>query len=82
MILDYTHSKLDAKAFELLQKVVEEGNVFSRIQAMFNGEIINTTEKRQVLHVALRMSEDQQVKADPEIVKNVHAVLKRIKDFS
>lgn len=49
---------------------------------MFNGEIINKTEKRAVLHVALRMKKDEVVKNDPEAVKNVHEVLERIKDFS
>lgn len=49
---------------------------------MFNGEIINKTEKRAVLHVALRMKKDEVVKNDTEAVKNVHEVLERIKDFS
>lgn len=49
---------------------------------MFSGEIINKTENRPVLHVALRMSVDQEIKNDPSAVSNVHQVLERIKDFS
>lgn len=49
---------------------------------MFSGEVINTTEKRQVLHVALRMGEDQTVNKSPNAVKEVHEVLNRIKCFS
>ena len=53
---------------------------------MFTGVKINNTEKRSVLHVALRMREDESLvvpdSQEGDAVKNVHAVLKRIHEFS
>jgi glucose-6-phosphate isomerase len=53
---------------------------------MFKGEKINNTEKRSVLHVALRMRESESLVVpdsdEGDAVKNVHAVLKRISEFS
>jgi len=52
---------------------------------MFNGVKINNTEKRSVLHVALRMNETESLVVDEtegDVVKNVHGVLKRINEFS
>lgn len=70
----------------MLQKVAEEAHLFDKIEAMFTGQKINMTEKRSVLHVALRMSEDQSLivpdSDEGDAVKNVHAVLKRIREFS
>ena len=54
-----------------------------KIEAMFRGEKLNNTEKRSVLHVALRMQESESlVLEEGDVVKNVHAVLKRIEEFS
>ena len=51
---------------------------------MFAGKVINTTEKRSVLHVALRMDESQSLILDKEgdVVKNVQEILNRMKEFS
>lgn len=50
---------------------------------MFSGEKINSTEKRSVLHVALRMPKGKQLKVgDKDVVAEVHKVLDQIKDFS
>lgn len=66
--------------------VAEEAKVFEKIEAMFGGHKINNTEKRSVLHVALRMREDETLVVpnsdEGDAVKNVHSVLKRIDDFS
>lgn len=53
---------------------------------MFEGKKVNPTEKRSVLHVALRMREDESLVVpdsdEGDAVKNVHEVLKRIEEFS
>jgi glucose-6-phosphate isomerase len=53
---------------------------------MFQGQKINNTEKRSVLHVALRMREDESLTVpesdEGDVVKKVHEVLRRIKEFS
>jgi glucose-6-phosphate isomerase len=50
---------------------------------MFNGEKINITEKRAVLHIALRAPRDASILVDGKnVVPDVHAVLDRMADFS
>lgn len=82
-MLDFTHTKLDAEAYQLLGKVAEETKVFDKIRAMFAGEKINNTEGRSVLHVALRKPKtDSLTVGDTDVVKDVHDVLDRISAFS
>ena len=56
-IADFTHAKIDEDGFTKLLAVAEEAHLFDKIGAMFSGQKINNTEKRSVLHVALRMLE-------------------------
>jgi len=58
--------------------VAEETHLADKIASMFRGDKINNTEKRSVLHVALRMKESESLTVDEsegDVVKNVHAVL-------
>jgi glucose-6-phosphate isomerase len=52
--LDYSKNLLDASGLALLRELAGECRVQDGIEAMFNGEIINETEGRAVLHTALR----------------------------
>jgi len=55
----------------------------TRIDAMFSGEKINITEKRAVLHVALRAPKDAPILVDGEnVVPEIHSVLDKMADFS
>ena len=85
-VLDFTHAKIDAEGFNLLLKVAEETKLAERVEEMFSGKKINNTEKRSVLHVALRMSSEESLivpdSDEGDAVKNVHAVLNRIQEFS
>ncbi len=54
MLLDYSKTSIDAAARRLLVQLAEEAGVEARREAMFNGEKINTSEDRAVLHTALR----------------------------
>ena len=72
-ILDATHTKIDAKGMEMLKAVAEETKVFEKIQEMFKGEVINNTEKRSVLHVALRKPKTECLEVGGKcVVKDVH----------
>jgi len=82
-IFDATHTKIDEAGLEHLQKVAEETQLFSKIESMMKGEKINNTEGRNVLHTALRRpKEDILMVGDKDVVKDVHEVLDRIKEFS
>ena len=85
-IADFTHVKIDEEGFSKLIKVAEEAKLFEKIESMFAGQKINNTEKRSVLHVALRMLESQSLvvpeSSEGDAVKNVHAILHRMREFS
>ena len=81
--LDYSKNRITDETVKLLLQLAEESGLRSRIDAMFRGEKINVTEKRAVLHVALRAPRGQSIVVDGEdVVPQVHAVLDKMADFS
>ena len=83
LYLDYSKNRVTDETMRLLLQLAEESGLKARIDAMFQGEKINITEKRAVLHVALRAPRDQSIVVDGEnVVPKVHAVLGRMADFS
>ncbi|KAJ9510214.1 hypothetical protein QJQ45_015693 [Haematococcus lacustris] len=68
---------------QLLLKLAEAANLRKKIDDMFNGEHLNSTEDRAVLHVATRARRDQKIVADGKnVVPDVWDVLDKIKRFS
>ena len=81
--LDYSKNRVSDETIQLLIKLADECGLRDRINAMFKGEIINVTEKRAVLHTALRAPEGEQILLDGvDVVADVHAVLDRMSSFS
>jgi glucose-6-phosphate isomerase len=81
--LDYSKNRLTAETIQLLVKLAEECGLRARADAMFRGDKINVTEKRAVLHVALRAPKGEKIIVDGEdVVPAVHAVLDKMGDFS
>ena len=81
--LDYSKNRITDESVKLLLQLAEEVSLRTRIDAMFRGEKINLTEKRAVLHVALRAPMGADIVVDGEnVVPQVHAVLNRMADFS
>jgi glucose-6-phosphate isomerase len=81
--LDYSKNRVTDETLQLLLQLAEESGLRARIDAMFHGEKINITEKRAVLHIALRAPRDEAIVVDGEnVVPKVHAVLDRMADFS
>jgi len=80
---DYSKHRITDETLRLLLQLAEESGLRARIDAMFRGEKINVTEKRAVLHVALRAPKGQSIVVDGEdVVPQVHAVLDKMADFS
>jgi glucose-6-phosphate isomerase len=80
---DYSKHRITDETLSLLIQLAEESGLRARIDAMFRGEKINVTEKRAVLHVALRAPVGQSIVLDGEdVVPHVHAVLDRMSAFS
>jgi glucose-6-phosphate isomerase len=83
LFLDYSKNRLDGRTLELLADLARERGVEERREAMFNGERINLTEHRAVLHTALRAPRDASLVVDgQDVTADVHAVLARMKRFS
>ena len=83
IFLDYSKNRITDRTVKLLIQLAEESGLHSNIDAMFRGEKINFTEKRAVLHVALRAPRGTSILVDGEnVVPDVHAVLDKMTEFS
>jgi glucose-6-phosphate isomerase len=81
--LDYSKHRITDETLKLLLQLAEESGLKARLDAMFSGEKINITEKRAVLHVALRAPKGEKIVVDGEdVVPAVHEVLDRMAAFS
>jgi len=82
LFLDYSKNRITDETLELLLQLAEKSGLRMRIDAMFRGEKINITERRAVLHVALRAPKGTSIVVDGEnVVPQVHAVLDKMADF-
>jgi glucose-6-phosphate isomerase len=82
IFLDYSKHRINDQTIKLLLQLADESRLRERIDAMFSGEKINITEKRAVLHVALRAPKGSSIIVDGEnVVPGVHAVLDKMAGF-
>jgi glucose-6-phosphate isomerase len=82
IFLDYSKNRITDQTLKLLFRLAKESGLQERRAAMFNGEKINLTENRAVLHVALRAPKDATIIVDGKnVVPEVHAVLDKMTDF-
>jgi len=83
IFLDYSKNRMTDETLKLLVQLARESRLEERRDAMFRGEKINITERRAVLHVALRPPKGQSIMVDGrDVVPDVHAVLDKMADFA
>ncbi len=83
LFLDYSKNRITDETLKLLLQLAEERGVAKRRDAMFAGEKINSTERRAVLHVALRAPRGSRIEVDgADVVPDVHKVLDAMADFA
>ena len=83
LFLDYSKNRITDETIRLLIDLANESGLRQRIDAMFSGEKINITEKRAVLHTALRAPKGATILVDGEnVVPGVHEVLDRMSAFA
>ncbi|MHB8348484.1 MAG: glucose-6-phosphate isomerase [Acidiferrobacterales bacterium] len=81
--LDYSKNRITDETVRLLVKLAEDCGLSERIAEMFDGAPINVTEKRSVLHIALRAPRTQKIVVNGvNVVSEIHAVLDRMAEFS
>jgi glucose-6-phosphate isomerase len=83
VFLDYSKNRITDETLKLLIQLADECGLRGHIDAMFNGEKINITENRAVLHVALRAPKGESILVDGEdVVPAVHTVLDKMAAFA
>jgi glucose-6-phosphate isomerase len=81
--LDYSKNRITDETLSLLLQLAQESGLRGQIDAMFRGDAINVSEKRAVLHTALRAPRDATILHEGRnVVSDVYAVLDRMSDFS
>ncbi len=83
LYLDYSKHRVTDETIALLLKLAAACGLEERRAAMFRGDKINVTEKRAVLHIALRAPRGTTIRVDgADVVPEVHAVLDRMAAFT
>jgi glucose-6-phosphate isomerase len=83
ILVDYSKNRIDEETLALLIQLARECGVNDAIAAMFSGEVINVTEGRPVLHVALRNRSNTPILVDgKDVMPDVNKVLDQMKAFS
>ncbi|NCC25628.1 MAG: glucose-6-phosphate isomerase [Deltaproteobacteria bacterium] len=82
-LFDYSKNQILPETMNLLMALARERGVPERIEAMFRGDRINTTENRPVLHVALRNVSNRAILVDgQDVMPEVRSVLARMRTFT
>lgn len=82
LLLDYSKNCFDRETLDALFSLAKESDLQAKKDAMFRGEVINTTEGRAVLHTALRAPADADIRVDGEnVVAEVQQTLAKMEQF-
>jgi glucose-6-phosphate isomerase len=82
-LVDYSKNIISTETISLLQELANEAQLKDAITKYFEGDIINKTENRAVLHTALRAKENASVKVDGvNVIPEIFSVKNKIKNFS
>ncbi len=83
ILFDYSKNRITAATMSLLMDLARQANLAQKIEAMFRGEKINTTENRAVLHIALRNRANRPILVDGrDVMPEVNHVLAHMRRFS
>ncbi len=82
LLIDFSKNLINTQTKQLLLQLASACKLSEAIPAMFNGEVINETENRPVLHVALRNFSDKPIYANgKDVMPDVKKVLKQMESF-
>ncbi|MDT0349943.1 glucose-6-phosphate isomerase [Pseudonocardia charpentierae] len=83
LVMDYSKNRITRDTVPLLAALARRAGLPERIEEMFTGVHINTSENRAVLHTALRLPDDASLTVDSQnVVTDVHAVLAEMTQFA
>jgi glucose-6-phosphate isomerase len=82
MLLDFSKNRVTGETLRLLRALAQQADVAGWARKMFDGEKINITEDRAVLHVALRNRSNRPIVVDgKDVMPDVNGVLAKMKSF-
>ena len=86
-LVDFSKNRINQETLELLLRLAQQAQLPQWIQRLFNGYLVNHTEQRAVLHVALRNQSQRPIgidggSADEDVMPQVNQVLEQIRRFS
>ena len=83
ILFDYSKNRITSETVRLLCELAEESNLAAWRERMFRGDKINNTEKRAVLHTALRNRSDEPVFVDgKDVMPEIRQVIENMRVFS
>jgi glucose-6-phosphate isomerase len=83
ILFDYSKNRITDETMALLLDLARECSLREKIDAMFSGQKINTTEDRAVLHIALRNRSNRPIEVDgKDVMPDVNRVLAQMCSFS
>ncbi len=83
MYVDYSKNRINDWTMKLLLNLARECDLENKIKAMFKGDKINVTERRPVLHIALRNRANTPIYVDGKnVMPQINEVLAKMKKFS
>jgi glucose-6-phosphate isomerase len=83
ILVDYSKNRITEETFELLVALAQEAGVKEAVASIFNGDKINETENRPVLHIALRNRTNSPIMVDgQDVMPRVNNILQKMEDFS
>ena len=81
--VDLSKNLVDDSTRDALIELAQAAGLSEHIEAMFQGDKINNTENRSVLHTALRLPVTEDLVVDgQDVAADVHEVLSRMRDFA
>lgn len=81
ILLDYSKNRMTQETLRLLCELARKMRLSQKINALFSGEIVNSTEKRPALHTALREKNAALEIHGNNIMPDIHATLKKMREF-
>ncbi|MBE2294337.1 MAG: glucose-6-phosphate isomerase [Phycisphaerales bacterium] len=83
LLVDFSKHRITEESLGLLIELARQAQVPAWVERMFNGEVINHTERRSVLHIALRNRSNRPITVDgQDVMPGVNAVLEHMRKFS
>ena len=82
LTLDYSKNRITCETMDLLNQLAEKRDLPKQIKALFEGELVNRSEKRPALHTALRNFSDRPIMVDgKDVMPEVRDTMNRMEEF-